>query len=235
MIDDQNEIVPVALPAPGWYPDPGNPAMTRWWSGNGWTDYVAPLEERPAPAMAELEASPSTTSDAPVDVDPAPPALDTQVVQSEPAPFAPDLTVAPSAAAAEQQAWHSRGNRKADPRRGEVASPGAARPSTRRPASDYQPNWIAGLAFVLAILSIPVISVRVLMDLHPLTQSIAAGAPITISLLAFVTSVRRGGRGILLSIVAVLLSAATLAAGLLMPREIVQSATDLVLGYLNLA
>ncbi len=255
MIDGQNEIVPVALPAPGWYPDPGNPAMTRWWSGNGWTDYVAPLEERPAPAMAELEASSSASQErasvgtadggsaraadaqvgAPVDVAPVPPALDTPVFQAEPPPFAPDVTVTPSAAAAEQQAWHSRSNRKADPRRGEVATAGAARPSTRRPASDYQPNWIAGLAFVLAILSIPVISVRVLMDLHPLTQSIAAGAPITIALLAFVTSVRRGGRGILLSIVAVVLSAATLAAGLLMPREIVQTATDLVLGYLNIS
>lgn len=259
MIDGQNEIVPVALPAPGWYPDPGNPAMTRWWSGNGWTDYVAPLEERPAPAMAELEAgsSPAPASapapeasdaiaeqgsgprasspdGAPIDVEPAPPALGTPVVVAEPAPFAPDLTVTPSEATAEQQAWHSRSNRKADPRRGEVASPGTARASTRRPASDYQPNWIAGLAFVLAIISIPVIAVRVLMDLHPLTQSIAAGAPITIALLAFVTSVRRGGRGILLSIVAVLLSAATLAAGLLLPRDVVQSATDLVLGYLNL-
>lgn len=27
-----------ALPPEGWYPDPQNPAGSRWWSGSGWTD-----------------------------------------------------------------------------------------------------------------------------------------------------------------------------------------------------
>ncbi len=31
-----------ALPPPGWYPDPGDPARARFWDGVAWTDQVAP-------------------------------------------------------------------------------------------------------------------------------------------------------------------------------------------------
>lgn len=29
-----------ALPPPGWYADPANPALERWWAGPSWTDHV---------------------------------------------------------------------------------------------------------------------------------------------------------------------------------------------------
>lgn len=37
-----------SLPAPGWYPDPVDPAATRWWSGAAWTAHVAAAPTAPA-------------------------------------------------------------------------------------------------------------------------------------------------------------------------------------------
>jgi hypothetical protein len=31
-----------APPQPDWYPDPGNPAMLRWWDGQIWTNHTRP-------------------------------------------------------------------------------------------------------------------------------------------------------------------------------------------------
>jgi hypothetical protein len=31
-----------APPAANWYPDPQNPAMLRWWDGQGWTGHIRP-------------------------------------------------------------------------------------------------------------------------------------------------------------------------------------------------
>ena len=31
------------LAAPGWYPDPNNPRVQRYWDGGRWTDHYAPL------------------------------------------------------------------------------------------------------------------------------------------------------------------------------------------------
>src|SRR5687767_1276364 len=28
--------------AAGWYPDPSDPTMQRWWDGAGWTDHAQP-------------------------------------------------------------------------------------------------------------------------------------------------------------------------------------------------
>lgn len=33
--------VEVALPPPGWHPDPSGRHWWRWWDGGGWTDHVA--------------------------------------------------------------------------------------------------------------------------------------------------------------------------------------------------
>ena len=38
--------VPLALPPPGWYPDPLDPRVRRYWDGRSWTFHVAPY---PAP------------------------------------------------------------------------------------------------------------------------------------------------------------------------------------------
>jgi hypothetical protein len=33
---------PVSLPPPGWYADPSNPSLQRWWDGGRWTDQTNP-------------------------------------------------------------------------------------------------------------------------------------------------------------------------------------------------
>lgn|GEM_PF-971224 len=39
----------MTTPAPGWYSDPADGRMVRWWAGDGWTEHVRPFPE-PAPA-----------------------------------------------------------------------------------------------------------------------------------------------------------------------------------------
>jgi hypothetical protein len=31
-----------AVPPPGWYSDPAQPGWMRWWTGQGWSEHVAP-------------------------------------------------------------------------------------------------------------------------------------------------------------------------------------------------
>lgn len=219
------------LPPAGWYPDPADDTVTRWWSGQGWTEYIAPAviavpaPEPEVPAghdtlyVPEVVAAP-TLSDAP--------AGEPEVVYvaaaapAEPAPFAPNLSIDARQAAAQQYGWH---DRAAAPVRRAAVVPVSA-PVVARRADDFQPNWIAGVAFTIALLSIPALAARVLLDYPALTQSILAGAPISIALLALVTSARRGGRGIVLSIISVVVSAAVLTAGIVLPEEIIQLGVD---------
>ena len=84
---------------------------------------------------------------------------------------------------------------------------------------------------MLAILSIPALGARVLVELPPMTQSIFAGAPIALSLLALVISFRRGA-GVVVSIIAVVISAAVLAAGLLIDPATLRSLVDSVIALL---
>lgn len=37
-------------PPPGWYPHPGMTGTLCYWSGNGWTEHVAPMPHAPQPA-----------------------------------------------------------------------------------------------------------------------------------------------------------------------------------------
>jgi hypothetical protein len=49
-----SDPTPRVIPA-GWYTDPANSAQVRWWSGNAWTDYLAPHPQ------TQLAAAPAHT------------------------------------------------------------------------------------------------------------------------------------------------------------------------------
>jgi hypothetical protein len=36
-----------AMPPPGWYPDPEQPASVRWWDGTVWTEHRSPVWQPP--------------------------------------------------------------------------------------------------------------------------------------------------------------------------------------------
>lgn len=42
----------MAQPAPGWFPDPFDPAQLRWWDGQQWTTHLHPAERGPARAAS---------------------------------------------------------------------------------------------------------------------------------------------------------------------------------------
>jgi len=50
-----------SAPAPGWFPDPGDPAQERWWSGEGWTEHARVAES----AEATPESTPEPAESAP--------------------------------------------------------------------------------------------------------------------------------------------------------------------------
>jgi hypothetical protein len=227
--DLQQQEASLSAPPAGWYPDPVRPGSTRYWSGSGWTDQVNdPAAQAAAAAVAPLGA-------APMDLTPLGATFAFEagpVVEPPPVAFA-TAPPAPRETHATQSDWHQS---RARPIQRIAVAPVS---TTTRPASGaarnqgdpYDRNWIAGVAIVLAILSIPGLAARVLWDLPPLTQSIAAGAPIGISLLAFARAARhRSGR--VLSIIAVVISAATLAASFLVDPAVIRDVVDSIAALL---
>ncbi|CAN5547113.1 hypothetical protein BH09ACT4_BH09ACT4_13250 [soil metagenome] len=228
-------------PAAGWYPDPADPTSSRWWSGEGWTDHVQPAAVAAVPVAAPvfvatpvLPPAPPAPSPTPVptasnfDSDGVPLNLFADSV------FAPEvLTGRPKPSS--QSDWHAQSGRGVVPKRqvgGSVSlSTGSSTAAVRKHDPYRERNWIAGVALVLAILSIPALAVRFLVELPPVTQSVFGGAPIAISLLAVALSVRRGN-GIVASIIAVVISGAVLAAGLLVDPAILKSIVDQVMALL---
>lgn len=226
-----------AAPAAGWYPDPADPGSSRWWSGVAWTDHVQPA------AVAAVPVAAAPVSMTPASMVPAAPDvarssnLDAQGVPFTlfaDAAFDPAV-LAPAQQPSSQSDWHSQSGRGTAPKRqvaGSVSiSTGVPTAASRKHDPYRERNWIAGLALALAILSIPALGARVVFDLPPLTQSIFAGAPIAISLLAVAMSVRRGV-GIVMSIVAAGISAAMLAAGLLIDPVVLRGIVDAITGLL---
>jgi hypothetical protein len=212
-----------AAPAAGWYPDPADPSSSRWWDGAAWTDHVQPAVVAPAP-VAPVVVEPVRSSNLDADGVPFTLFADSVVNPAVLTPAAPPST---------QEDWHNQTGRGSQVRR-QVAgtvSLATAGVASKRASDPYERNWIAGLAIVLAVLSIPALALRVAWQLPPLTQSILAGAPIAISLLALATGFRRGRR-IVLPLVATLISAAVVAAGFLVPQEILVGAVDWVTGLL---
>ena len=142
----------------------------------------------------------------------------------------------PAVKPATQSDWHNQTGRGVVPKRqvaGSVSlSTGVPTAASRKHNPYRERNWIAGLALVLAVMSIPALGARVLItDLPPLTQSIFAGAPIAIALLALVVSVRRGV-GIVASVIAVVISGGVLAAGLIVDPAILRGLADSVMALL---
>src|SRR5204863_1816973 len=113
---------------------------------------------------------------------------------------------------ASQSEWHqTRARPMHRPSAPPVSTTTRAASSTARTSNPYDRNWVAGVAIAFAILSVPLVAARVLWDLPPLTQSIFAGAPIGVSVLALVRATRQRS-GLILSIVALVLSTLTLGA-----------------------
>ena len=43
---------------PGWFPDPGDPSLLRYWDGSSWTEHTAPVQPPAAQdAMAAAAAA----------------------------------------------------------------------------------------------------------------------------------------------------------------------------------
>lgn len=219
-----------AAPAAGWYPDPASPSSSRWWDGTAWTDHVQPAMVAAVPA-----AAPAASAVAEVAQPVRPANLDADGVPLN--LFADSIVnpavLTPAAPPATQEDWHNRAGRGTQVRR-QVAgsvSESTSGASSKRTSDPYERNWIAGVAIVLAVLSIPALALRVAWELPPLTQSILAGAPIAISLLALATGFRRGRR-IVLPLVATIISAAVVAASFLVSPAMLVGAVEWVTGLL---
>jgi hypothetical protein len=211
-------------PAAGWYPDPASPNSSRWWDGAAWTDHVQPAVMAEVPQAAAVARVPEPARSSNLDADGVPLSLFADSAVNP-------AVLAPIAGPSTQEDWHNTTGRGTQVRR-QVAgsvSLSTAGASAKRVSDPYERNWIAGLAIVLAVLSIPALALRAAWELPPLTQSILAGAPIAISLLALATGFRRGRR-IVLPLVATILSAAGIAAGFLVPQAFLIGAVDWVSG-----
>jgi hypothetical protein len=148
--------------------------------------------------------------------------------------FTPDVLTPPAPRPDTQSDWHNRGGRSTTVRRqsgGSVSLSTSTQTGAARKHNPYERNWIAGVALVIAIFSVPALGMRTLVDLPPLSQSIFAGAPIAIALLALVTSIRRSA-GIVVSSIAVVIAGGVLAAGLLVDPAILKSLVDSILALL---
>ena len=211
---DVSTEAPAASPAgppPGWYPDPAGPGRSRWWSGEGWTDHV----QEAAPASSNLGEN------------------GVPLVLFADSVVAPEALAPVSRGPETQEDWHGTASRGPVVKRqgaGSVSLSTSVSPARHDPYRAR--NWAAGLAVALALLGIPALGWRSVTELPALTQSIFAGAPIAVSLLALAIALRRGG-GLVLSIVAVLISGAVLLAGLLVDPETLRSATESVLGLVG--
>ncbi|HEU4980830.1 MAG TPA: DUF2510 domain-containing protein [Solirubrobacterales bacterium] len=51
-------------PPPGWYPDPSDPDLARYWDGRRWTEFTGPRQAAPPaipPPITEPERSEGET------------------------------------------------------------------------------------------------------------------------------------------------------------------------------
>lgn len=206
--------LPVVAPAPA-YATPANYTAPP--------AYTAPVI--PQPVAQPVSQAPNPRN---VDADGVPLNLFADSV------FTPDVLTPPAPRPDTQSDWHTRGGRGTTVRRqsgGSVSLSTGPQTGAARKHNPYERNWIAGVALVIAIFSIPALGMRSLVDLPPLSQSIFAGAPIAIALLALVTSIRRSV-GIVVSSIAIFIAGGVLAAGLLVDPAILKSLVDSILALL---
>lgn len=95
---------------PGWYPDPVDPGVERWWAGEGWTD-----QTRPSPASGTVEVAravaipdPPRQPAASGGVPPVPPTSPWPEASSQPpTALQPATVVGPAAAPTGAGGWQS--------------------------------------------------------------------------------------------------------------------------------
>jgi hypothetical protein len=200
-----SDVQQAAVPAAGWYPDPAGGGSSRWWSGDAWTDHVQPAVAAAVPVRLFADGG-----------------------------FDPAVLTPPAAGPSSQEDWHASTGRATSLQR---TTGGSVSLSVQAPAAGTrhdpygQRNWAAGLALVLALLAIPALGWRAVAELPPLTQSIFAGAPIAVALLALVLAIRRG-RGMVLSIVSLVISGAALAGAFLVDPAALREITENVLALI---
>ena len=44
-------------PPPGWYPDPSDPGLARYWDGEQWTEFTGPRKAAPPAEPPPLDES----------------------------------------------------------------------------------------------------------------------------------------------------------------------------------
>ena len=49
-------------PPPGWYRDPHDPHLQRWWNGLAWSEQASPIRPGPAPRESPWGAAPQQTA-----------------------------------------------------------------------------------------------------------------------------------------------------------------------------
>lgn len=181
------------IPA-GWYPDPVDSARLRWWAGDTWTEYTAPTE----PVVI---AQPTVV---------APPA-----VIAQPAVIAETVGFMEPAAAD-----FTRFSR--DPLvTGQPASISTATIVAAGRKDPYRDrNVVSGIALVAAVIGLLAFVAGQLLELPDLILYLAGGTPFTIAGVAIVVAIRTG-RGLLLAVIAAVLSAVNL--GMVMTLNAMQA------------
>ena len=241
-------------------PDPAEPDASRWWSGDGVDRPRAACRRRrgaervrsrrgcrvavtPRAGSASRLPAPAFVAGSPIVPRPtsahrrargAPANLDADGVPLN--LFADSVVSARRRSRrrrpATQSDWHNQTGRGVVP---SVRPPAASRSRRasrpRRPQHDpYERNWIVGRRPGTRDPEHPGARRARRWELPPLTQSIFGGAPIAIALLALVVSIRRG-RGIVVSIIAVVISGGVLAAGLLVdPAHLSVASSTRIIG-----
>ncbi len=73
-------------PTPGWYADPSDSQLLRWWNGTEWSDHTQPMPSRPVLVQEAPQDAISVRNDLPTAEPASPPPADVVPSSAEPKP-----------------------------------------------------------------------------------------------------------------------------------------------------